>query len=168
MSKRLLIELPEDFSLTVQRADYFVKHHSGALVADIEFQFEKFKAYHEAKGSQMRNWDAAWRTWCMNAKQYGFRPTPDVGSVMLSKSNEHLLQRIAQLKELEDEEIRGRRIAGDDQRALAGTVNGRFDAQDVGRSVGTNPAQRGQGISAPAATNGHGAAISIRGLPRGV
>jgi len=92
---------------------------------------------------------------------------PAVG-VRLSPANAHLIQRIAQLREQEDEEVRNSRIANDDQRALAGTVNGRFDAQDVGRGVGIDTAQRGQGISAPAATNGHGAAISVRGLPRSV
>lgn len=106
-------------------------------------------------------------TWLNGARWEDEATAPDVG-MRLTPANAHLIQRIAQLREQEDEEVRNSRIDNDDQRTLAGTVNGRFDAQGVGRGVGANPAQRGQGISAPTATNGHGAAISVRGLPRSV
>lgn len=33
-------------------------------------EFERFKAHHEAKGSRFKSWDAAWRTWCINARRF--------------------------------------------------------------------------------------------------
>ena len=36
----------------------------------IETEFEKFKAYHGAKGSLMKKWDLAWHTWVLNWRKY--------------------------------------------------------------------------------------------------
>lgn len=33
-------------------------------------EFEKFQNWHIAKGSTMKNWDAAWRTWILNSLKY--------------------------------------------------------------------------------------------------
>ena len=37
---------------------------------DVFSELERFRAYHEAKGSLMADWDAAWRGWCLNAEKY--------------------------------------------------------------------------------------------------
>lgn len=36
-----------------------------------EIQISKFADYHAAKGSLMLDWQAAWRTWCGNYRQFG-------------------------------------------------------------------------------------------------
>lgn len=33
--------------------------------------FEHFRDYHTAKGSTMKDWHAAWRTWAHNARRFG-------------------------------------------------------------------------------------------------
>ncbi len=38
--------------------------------SDEIFEFERFKAYHQAKGSVMADWDAAWRTWRLRATAF--------------------------------------------------------------------------------------------------
>lgn len=47
---------------------------------DPAFQLRKFRDYHEAKGSTMKSWDAAFRTWLNNARSFDRgtrRPTDD-------------------------------------------------------------------------------------------
>jgi hypothetical protein len=39
-------------------------------IADIEDQFEKFSAYHAAKGSTFKDWHSAWRNWVLRAVEY--------------------------------------------------------------------------------------------------
>jgi hypothetical protein len=34
---------------------------------DLEAEFERFRLYHESKGSTMRDWGKAWRTWVSRA-----------------------------------------------------------------------------------------------------
>lgn len=43
---------------------------------DPYLEFEKFKNWHLAKGSTMKNWDAAWRTWILNSLKYS-KPSKD-------------------------------------------------------------------------------------------
>lgn len=38
--------------------------------ADAKTELPRFANYHLGKGSLMADWDAAWRTWCLNAKQF--------------------------------------------------------------------------------------------------
>ena len=52
---------------------------SKGVSADAELQ--KFKDFHAAKGSVMLDWQAAWRTWCNNAKQFAPRFTQTESSI---------------------------------------------------------------------------------------
>lgn len=47
---------------------------SKGLSVDAELQ--KFKDFHAGKGTVMLDWQAAWRTWCSNAKQFTPKWTP--------------------------------------------------------------------------------------------
>lgn len=35
-----------------------------------EVEIESFRNWHKAKGSLMKDWQAAWRTWCDKAQQF--------------------------------------------------------------------------------------------------
>jgi hypothetical protein len=54
---------------------------------DLQETVEAFTDHHTAKGSTFKDWDAAWRTWCRNAKKWA-RPAGSgiAGSVVPSKS----------------------------------------------------------------------------------
>lgn len=58
--------MPDDFTLTPGRRLEAQKRRVG----EPELEFEKFRAYHQARGNTMRDWDAAWRTWCMNHEKF--------------------------------------------------------------------------------------------------
>jgi phage replication O-like protein O len=60
--------LTEDFSLSNEMTNFAVWR--GLQGKAIEEEFEKFKAYHIAKGSTMKRWDMAWRTWVLNWKKF--------------------------------------------------------------------------------------------------
>jgi hypothetical protein len=47
---------------------------------DPAFELRKFRDHHEAKGSTMKSWDAAFRTWLNNAKTYQ-RPASRAGQL---------------------------------------------------------------------------------------
>jgi hypothetical protein len=36
-----------------------------------EREFESFSAYHKAKGTTFKDWNAAWQKWCLKALQFG-------------------------------------------------------------------------------------------------
>ena len=36
----------------------------------INIEIEKFRDYHLSKGTKRSNWDASWRTWCINGNSY--------------------------------------------------------------------------------------------------
>ena len=36
----------------------------------IDIEIEKFRDYHLSKGTKRSNWDASWRTWCINGNAY--------------------------------------------------------------------------------------------------
>lgn len=70
-----------------QLPDVFTPNEVGIAAADglaIETELESFRNYHAAKGTVMVDWQAAWRTWCGNARKYA-RPavstarTPSAG-----------------------------------------------------------------------------------------
>lgn len=65
-SKSRAIALPPDFALTESRKAYALTKG----VSSPEAEMEAFRAHHEAHGKTMRDWDAAWRTWCMNARKF--------------------------------------------------------------------------------------------------
>lgn len=159
-------ELPEGFLLSGKMLGYFLEHNPKATFQDVSFQFEKFKAFHEAKGSQFKSWEAAWRTWTMNARQYGFKPMDTGSGIRLTAANAHLRQRIEQLREKENEAIRGRGVVGDNQGLLAGAIDGRCDLTPLGRTVGAEGFQRGETQYPPAGAAGDGQAIGSNGVRR--
>ncbi|MGL4667545.1 MAG: hypothetical protein ACRCWR_06415 [Saezia sp.] len=59
-------QLPKNFVLNAQDCD-FAKERG----IDHQHELETFKSYHQAKGTLMQDWHAAWRTWCMNGVKYG-------------------------------------------------------------------------------------------------
>lgn len=70
--------LPTDFLLTPERLEYALRKE----VTNPEKEFEAFRAHHEAHGKIMKSWDAAWRTWCLNAKKFrGHEPVRSAGSM---------------------------------------------------------------------------------------
>lgn len=64
--------LSDDFLLTQNRAsaayDYWLTKGRKDLMSTEEF--DRFTAHHKAHGSTMLDWDAAWRTWYMNAVKF--------------------------------------------------------------------------------------------------
>lgn len=61
------IPLETEFSLSDERKAYLRKK---APSADPVTTWDHFRNHHEAHGSQMANWDAAWRTWCCNVRKF--------------------------------------------------------------------------------------------------
>lgn len=57
--------LPEPFDLTEKRKGFAA---AGGIV-DVELVFGHFKDHHRARGSIMRDWEAAWRTWCRRERE---------------------------------------------------------------------------------------------------
>ena len=56
-----------------QLPDDFTPNEAGAAAAaglDLGTELDAFKNYHEAKGTLMLDWQAAWRTWCGNARKF--------------------------------------------------------------------------------------------------
>lgn len=64
-------QLPDDFDLSDERAAYAVGR--GHSTAETAAMFEHFQNHHRAKGSTMKDWDAAWRTWVGNQKNFAAR-----------------------------------------------------------------------------------------------
>jgi hypothetical protein len=61
-------ELPADFSLSDGDREFCEKH--GGAGRDIAAEFERFKAHHQAKGSELKDFHAGWRTWVLNAEKW--------------------------------------------------------------------------------------------------
>lgn len=60
---------------------------------DASAELQRFRDHHTAKGSLMADWNAAWRTWCGNAKRFhvdrgggGPRAGPPPGSTQIALS----------------------------------------------------------------------------------
>lgn len=61
-----------------QLPDDFAPNEAGIAAAvglALETELDAFKNYHAAKGTLMLDWQAAWRTWCGNARKFA-RPAP--------------------------------------------------------------------------------------------
>ena len=71
---RNLTEFPLDFVLTNELRDVFAKYNPTATDVEICLQWDKFKAHHQMRGDEFKNWPAAWTYWATHAAQYGFRP----------------------------------------------------------------------------------------------
>lgn len=70
-ARKRAIPLPENFLLTDERRAVADRH--GIPAARVAGVFEHFRDHHTAKGSAMKDWDAAWRTWCKNDLKFGGR-----------------------------------------------------------------------------------------------
>lgn len=67
MKNKAARTIPDDFALTADDIWFFEARNPKK---DLKEQFERFKAYHQARGNKFVNWDAAWRTWAMNAAKF--------------------------------------------------------------------------------------------------
>lgn len=65
--------LPQEFSLSESMLTWALEKNPNV---DAPMEFEKFKNWHTAKGSTMKNWEAAWRTWILNSLKYA-KPEKD-------------------------------------------------------------------------------------------
>jgi hypothetical protein len=62
---------PEDFTLTLERADV-----ARTLRVDAAAEWAKFKDHALKDGTTHKNWDAAWRYWCRRAPEFQRRQMP--------------------------------------------------------------------------------------------
>jgi hypothetical protein len=74
-------QLSDDFTVTDDMRAWAAEHVPGVPV---DAETENFRDHHRAKGSVMKDWTAAWRTWMRNAVKFGrvpavahVRPAPD-------------------------------------------------------------------------------------------
>ncbi|HEY6020250.1 MAG TPA: hypothetical protein VIY48_10210, partial [Candidatus Paceibacterota bacterium] len=72
-NKKINTALPENFTLNDTSIAYANK--SGI---DIAAELKSFSNWHTAKGSTYKDWQAAWRTWCDKAVEYGRANKPKV------------------------------------------------------------------------------------------
>jgi uncharacterized protein YdaU (DUF1376 family) len=63
--KKKSATLPNDFELTAASREF-----SDGKGLDTTAELEKFVNWHSAKGSTMKDWQAAWRTWCGKAAEF--------------------------------------------------------------------------------------------------
>lgn len=59
-------QLPADFEPDGTGADYAAARHLNTAA-----ELEAFRNHHTAKGTTFKSWQAAWRTWCDKAVQFG-------------------------------------------------------------------------------------------------
>ncbi|XPS85601.1 hypothetical protein Dvar_36190 [Desulfosarcina variabilis str. Montpellier] len=62
-------QIPSDFILSESMKQYALS--KGIPTHQIESIFEQFVNHHKARGSVMKDWAAAWRTWCLNEQKFG-------------------------------------------------------------------------------------------------
>jgi hypothetical protein len=60
-------QLPADYKLSEAQMHWTRVGHPSVK---IQHEFEQFTDYHRAKGTVMKDWDAAWRTWVRNAVKF--------------------------------------------------------------------------------------------------
>jgi hypothetical protein len=65
---------PQGFKLEAQDVTELQNKHS--LDINWLLEFEKFRNYHQAKGSKFVDWKAAWRNWTAKAVEYAKPATP--------------------------------------------------------------------------------------------
>lgn len=90
-------QIPTDFELTEELKAYAIDH--GLAPGTIPSIFQHFKDHHQAKGSVMLDWNAAWRTWVNRDKQFR-RSTPQrARSVYPAGFGESIFDENGQLKQ---------------------------------------------------------------------
>jgi hypothetical protein len=62
-------EWPKDFVFDHTMVE-MAREHADWDRARCEFEFRRFRAHHEARGNQFKNWRQAWGTWCLNGKKF--------------------------------------------------------------------------------------------------
>lgn len=77
-TKSALAEIPENFHLTAQMREY-CRAKTGCADNAVLLEFDRFRNYHQAKGSRFRDWHAAWRTWVLNMVKYAKTAKPGEG-----------------------------------------------------------------------------------------
>jgi hypothetical protein len=64
-------QLPTDFGLTPERRAALLAANPTANPPN---EFAQFCDHHRSRGNAMLDWDAAWRTWCRNSKNFSRGP----------------------------------------------------------------------------------------------
>lgn len=72
-------QLPDDFVVTIEMESWAIKE--GISAAVIAPETEKFRDYHRAKGSVMKDWAAAWRNWMRNSVTFNRSAGPGKASI---------------------------------------------------------------------------------------
>lgn len=60
-------QIPDGYTLSEDLLKWTRVAHPSVNIAH---EFEQFRDYHRAKGSTMKDWDAAWRTWVRNSVKF--------------------------------------------------------------------------------------------------
>lgn len=69
---------------------YWKEKRRSDLIGNIETIVEQFRAHHEARGTKMVNWSAAWRTWYVNQVQFSRKvDAPFGGNVRADQDRRH-------------------------------------------------------------------------------
>lgn len=72
--KKAARPMPQPFPMTDKHKAFAVER--GIVAQAAEYQFERFKSHHGAKGSVFASWDQAWQTWVLNQARFnGTAPT---------------------------------------------------------------------------------------------
>ncbi len=71
-------QLPEPFFVTGAMREWAAEE---VPTVDITTETRQFVDHHRAKGSTMKDWTAAWRTWMRNAKRFDQRRAPAIVDV---------------------------------------------------------------------------------------
>ncbi|MDE1828236.1 MAG: hypothetical protein KGH65_03700 [Candidatus Micrarchaeota archaeon] len=85
--ERRATALPTDFGLTPERVAYASQYN----VQSVQNVMEAFCNHHRAKGSTMKDWEAAWRTWVLREARYGKKPYHENVSDNSRKSDASIL-----------------------------------------------------------------------------
>lgn len=54
---------------------------------DIHREADRFRDYHRSKGTTFADWDAGWRTWLGNARQFGPKPDATIVAINVAARN---------------------------------------------------------------------------------
>lgn len=99
--------IPADFTLTQSRAHAAMNYWQEQNRPDIDVrqQWDKFTTHHQAKGTTMLDWNAAWKTWYVNAIEFcrgSPPPRPGLVSVLPSDKSSKKERVRASLQNLHD------------------------------------------------------------------
>jgi hypothetical protein len=72
--KKPVRPMPDPFPMTEKHKAFAAER--GIVGSAAQYQFERFKSHHGAKGSVFASWDQAWQTWVLNQARFnGSAPT---------------------------------------------------------------------------------------------